>query len=232
MTLRFQRYAIYWTPEPESRLARFGEAWFANALDETGAATQETFGLACDFARRATKTPARYGVHATLKAPFRLREGATEADLQKALDSFCAMRRGVDSGPLRLASFQGYLGLVLSSGKAGADWLAAECVTQFDHFRAPLSETDRNRRDLDGMSKLEAEYFEAFGYPYILSEFLFHVTLAGPMSDSELAQVREALEPRLAWLTAEPLKIGSLSLLGEPEGAGAFELLSRHRFKR
>ena len=88
MTARFQRYAIYWTPEPESRLTRFGEVWFANAGDDAHAGTLETFGLPAGFAYRATKTPARYGLHATLKAPFRLRENGAEAELQKALDIF------------------------------------------------------------------------------------------------------------------------------------------------
>ena len=69
-------------------------------------------------------------------------------------------------------------------------------------------------------------------YPYILSEFLFHVTLAGPLSDVELDEINRALEPQLASLAPEPLTIGSLSLLGEPEGGGRFQLINRHRFQR
>src|SRR5208337_1729818 len=107
---RFQRYAIYWTPEPGSDLEAFGRRWFGQAA--------ERFGLAPDLARRAVKNPARYGLHATLKAPFRLREGARACDLQRALDAFCAARRGPSGGAFVPAIFQGYLGLVLSGRTA------------------------------------------------------------------------------------------------------------------
>lgn len=222
MTQRFQRYAIYWTPEPDSNFAAFGKSWFA---------APASFGLSSDLAARAVKSPARYGLHATLKAPFRLHDGARESDLQQALDSFCAVRRAPKGGALMLARFQGYLGLVLSRKTSDIDWLAAECVTGFDRFRAPLDESDRDRREHHRLSPAEASFFETFGYPYVLSEFQFHVSLAGPLDDGELGQVAEALEPHVAPFMKEKLKIQSLSLLGEANGGGAFEVISRHRFR-
>ncbi len=224
MTTRFQRYAIYWTPEPGSDFEAFGERWFGTA--------RQTMGLAPDLALRAVKTPARYGLHATLKAPFRLRKDASAGDLQHALDAFCAVRRALSGGALVPAFFQDYLGLVLSERMADIDWLAAECVTHFDAFRAPLDEGDRDRRAHATFSAEERELFETFGYPYVLSAFKFHVSLAGPLGLAELNEVAVALKPYLAPFMAGPLTIGSLSLLGEPEGGGVFEILSRHRFPR
>jgi hypothetical protein len=136
MTERFQRYAIYWTPEPGSDLASFGERWFG--------AAGETFGLPPSLAARAVKSPARYRLHATLKAPFRLREGIGAGDLQDALDSFCASRRGPSGGALALATFQNYLGLVLSARTTDIGWLAAECVTHFDMCSALFVFTSRS----------------------------------------------------------------------------------------
>ncbi len=224
MSRTFQRYAIYWTPEPESELAKFGASWLANSY--------EIPGLPFNLAARATKTPARYGLHATLKAPFRLRADASEADLQAALDNFCTMRRAPLGGCLKLSRFQGYLGLVLASRKAEIDWLAAQCVTQFDSFRAPLSEDDRDRRESGNWVEQEATFFAEFGYPYVLSSFEFHVTLAGPLNDEEIELVERVLAPHVAPFTGHPLKIDSLSLLGEPHGGGSFQPISRHRFKR
>src|SRR6516225_3819254 len=117
MSQPFQRYAIYWTPEPGSDFASFGDRWFGPA--------GESFGLPPTLFARATKTPARYRLHATLKAPFRLRDGARAEDLQDALDAFCAARRQPSGGALTLAIFQNYLGLVLSARTANIDWLAA-----------------------------------------------------------------------------------------------------------
>ena len=54
------RYAIYYTPPPETALARFGAAWFA----------RDAPGL---------DAPRRYGFHGTLKVPFRLAAGTDEA---------------------------------------------------------------------------------------------------------------------------------------------------------
>lgn len=224
MSRTFQRYAIYWTPEPDSELAKFGASWLANSY--------EIPGLPSDLSTRATKTPARYGLHATLKAPFRLRANASEADLQAALDEFCAMRRAPLGGCLKLSRFQGYLGLVLAAGKAEIDWLAAQCVTQFDSFRAPLDASDRDRRILGDYSGQETIFLEEFGYPYVLSAFEFHVTLAGPLNGEEIELVERVLAPHVAPFTGHPLKIDSLSLLGEPENGSAFQLISRHRFKR
>lgn len=231
VTRSFQRYAIYWVPEPGSALAKFGECWFANGSDSGTDLARETFGLPHTLACRATKAPSHYGIHATLKAPFRLRENTTEAELQGALEAFCAARRRVTGGPLKLSRFQGYLGLVLSNAAADADWLAEQCVILFDRFRAPLDETDRQRREIGGMNPAEGAFFEAFGYPYVLSEFQFHVSLAGPLDEADLEAVEAALGPPLRSFEQEPLRIESLCLLGEPQGDGNFTVISRHRFR-
>jgi hypothetical protein len=222
MTGRFERYAIYWTPEPGSDFALFGDRWFGPA--------RESFGLAPALAARAVAAPARYRLHATLKAPFRLREAARAPDLQDALDSFCALRLGPSGGALTPAIFQNYLGLVLSARTADIDWLAAECVTHFDRFRAPLDSTDRDKRAEALFSPAEQAFFESYGYPYVLSAFRFHISLAGPLKPAELNEVSAALAPQLAPFLAAPFRIDSLSLLGEPHGGGVFEPVSRHPF--
>jgi Protein of unknown function (DUF1045) len=223
MTDRFQRYAIYWTPEPGSDFASFGDRWFGPAA--------ESLGLDPSLAARAVRSPARYGLHATLKAPFRLRDGIHLRDLQNALDSFCASRRGPSGGALTLGTFQNYLGLVLSARAADIGWLAAECVTHFDRFRAPLNGDDRDRRAEASFSPVERAFFESYGYPYVLSAFRFHISLAGPLPPSELNEVSAALAPQLAPFMATPFRLGSLSLLGEPHGGGIFEPVSRHPFR-
>ena len=71
---------------------------------------------------------------------------------------------------------------------------------------------------------------EEFGYPYVLSAFQFHVTLAGPLSDAELNEVAAKLEPHLAPFLTEPCVIDGLTLLGERD-SGLFEIVSRHPFR-
>ncbi len=126
------------------------------------------------------------------------------------------------------AFFQGFFGLVLSRRTADIDWLAAECVTRFDSFRAPGG---RSGVPPDGeLSAQEEAFVEEFGYPYVLSAFQFHVTLAGPLSDAELNEVAAKLEPHLAPFLTEPCVIDGLTLLGERD-SGLFEIISRHPFR-
>ncbi len=221
MRQRYARYAIYWTPQPGSALAAFGERWFAEPARMSG--------LAPELASAAVKAPARYGLHATLKAPFPLREDVSTEDLQRALDAFCAKRRPPCGGAFVPAFFQGWFGLVLSRHTAEIDWLAAGCVTHFDGFRAPggLSGVPADGE----LSAQEAVFAKEFGYPYVLSAFQFHVTLAGPLGEAALNQVAAALQPHLAPFLREPVGIGGLTLLGEREDGGIFETISRHPFR-
>ena len=220
MRERFQRFAIYWTPAPETAMAEFGAMWFGGF---------ETFGLPAELAARATKAPAVYGLHATFKAPFRLKDDVAAEALRDALDDFCASRRAFGPGRLILDHHQHYLTLMLSGTEADIDWLAAECVTRFDHIRAP-SDEEHARRELDSLSPQEEVFLKEFGYPYVLSAFRFHISLAGPLDSAELDAVAKALEPHLAPFMREPFEIKALSLLGETRSAGAFEVISRHRF--
>ncbi len=221
MRERFQRFAIYWTPLPETAIAEFGALWFGGF---------ETFGLAPELADRATKAPAVYGLHATIKAPFRLKDGVAPEVLRDALENFCANRRAPAATRLMLGHYQRYLTVMLNGNEADVDWLAAECVTHFDTFRAPFGEKEDTRAEMDDLSPQEAAFLREFGYPYVLSAFRFHISLAGPLESAELDEAANALEPHLASFMSEPFQIQDLSLLGEPRSGGVFEVISRHRF--
>ncbi len=218
MRERFQRYAIYWTPLPETAMAEFGALWFGGF---------ETFGLAPELAARATRAPAVYGLHATLKAPFRLKDDVAPEALRDALENFCPNRRAPAAGRLKLGHYQRYLTLMLNGNEAEVDWLAAECVTHFDKFRAPFDEEEDTREEMDDLSPQETAFLREFGYPYVLSAFRFHISLAGPLESAELDEVESALEPHLASFMSEPFQIQDLSLLGEPRSGDVFEVISR-----
>jgi hypothetical protein len=220
-TVHHSRYAIYWTPEPGSGLANLGERWFAGPAQMTG--------LAPELAARAVAAPARYGLHATLKAPFPLRPDTSAEALRHALDAFCAKRRAARGGAFSPAFFQGFFGLVLSADTAEVDWLAAQCVTHFDGFR---DRSGTSGVPPDGpLTPLEQAFEAEFGYPYILSIFQFHVTLAGPLPLAELEAVAASLAPHLEPFGQAPVRIGGLTLLGERSDTGRFEALSRHAFQ-
>jgi hypothetical protein len=226
--MTYERYSIYWLPGPRTALAALARNWLGGD-PETGEAwsARERHGLDADLVERATASPRRYGCHATIKAPFRLREDATEADLSAALADFCHRRRHVSAGRLRLHPLSRYLALTLADRAAEVDWLADECVTHFDSFRAPLSEADQARRPRD-LPPLALQHLEQFGYADIFSRFLFHITLAGPLEAGDLTRVTAALAPAVEPFTGETFSIEDLCLCGDPGQGGLFKVLSRH----
>ncbi len=226
--MSYERYAIYWVPAPDSPLAAFARGWFGAEV-ETGealAAPRADLGLDAALVERATASPRRYGIHATIKAPFRPREGASADELAGTLAAFCARRRRIRSAPLRLHRFSRYLALVLSGDHTDIGWLADDCVTHFDRFRDPLNGDDRARRQGD-LPPDATLLLEQFGYADIFHRFLFHITLAGPLDEAELNAVETALTPAVAPLTAAPFTFEDLCLCGDPGGAGLFRVLAR-----
>ena len=230
--MTYERYAIYWSPEPGTPLAGFARNWLGGDPEPGGHwATRELYGLDADLVERGTASPRRYGCHATIKAPFRLRDDANAADLSGALADFCARRRPVRGGRLHLHRLSHYLALTLADARAEIEWLADECVTHFDSFRAPLSEAERARRPRD-LPPLAREHLEQFGYADIFSRFLFHITLAGPLEAAELARVQAALAAAVEPCTRELFAIEELCLCGDPGQGGLFKVLSRHPLTR
>jgi hypothetical protein len=216
--MNFERYAIYWMPPVSSPMEQFARRWFGG---------EDSFGLEPGLAARAVKTPKRYGVHATLKAPFRLMPGMLPEDLSAELERFCARRRRIVTAPLALERFPSYLALCPSGRRAELEWLASECVVHFDRFRAPLNGGDRDRR-MGELGPREQAHFEQFGYPYVFDRFYFHISLAGPLEPRELDSVSAALRPHLADCARADFVISELCLCGDPGDGRDFEVIGRY----
>jgi len=227
MSESFARYAIFWLPPDDSALAQFGRDWFGVCPERGEVGQPMRFGLPDALAAEAIARPHRYTLHGTIMAPFRPDEGVTSAMIADELHSFCARRASRRTGPLRLARLTRHLALIPEGGTAGLDWLAADCVTHFNRFRTPTSDDDLARFPPDQHPPRQRQQAREFGYPYVLSDFIFHVTLAGPLEPEQLGQVEAALGPQVAPMTAEPFEIGSLCLLGETDQATPFRLIAR-----
>src|SRR3979409_89519 len=90
----YPRYAIYYAAAPNSDLDRFGahllgyDAFTGDELPFPEGITE----AAPDW-RDLSADPRKYGFHATLKAPFSLASGKTEAELFAACSAFAATPR-------------------------------------------------------------------------------------------------------------------------------------------
>ena len=183
------RYAIYYAPVAEDPLWRFGSHCIGYDA-ETGAELQvpQSATLSQDDWLALTQEPRRYGFHATLKAPFHLAEGSSEDDLIESLAQFAAARHSFRLEDVEVRAIGNFVALTPGQPKAVLQDLASDCVTGFDRFRAPLGESDLARRLASPLTPRQKAFLEKWGYPYVMEEFRFHMTLT-----SSLSSVQQAL---------------------------------------
>lgn len=209
------RYAVYFAAEEGSALAHFGNAWLGGRAP----------GVAPDL----IDEPRLYGFHATLKPPFRLAEGLHATALHDALAEFARNRRPFAEPPPVLARLDGFLAFRLSRPSPAVDELAAACVRGFDRFRAPLTGAERAKRLAAPLSERQQRLLDQWGYPYVLDQFRFHLTLTRRLRDDETPIVALATELAAAVLAA-PVEFRSLCLFEQAEPGAVFALTARFPF--
>ena len=216
----------------ESELWRFGcDVIGRDAL--TGA-SRDGFALEgytpADW-RNMTSDPRRYGFHATLKAPFRLRLDLDIADLTHSLAEFVRKFAAFDAGELSVGAVlmgdgRAFAALRPQGGLNELRSFEASVVRALDHLREPASAGDRKRRNLARLTPRQAYYLDAWGYPYVLDEFRPHFTLTNAIADAD--RVARLLQQEFRLRVASPaLRVDALTLFGESEPGGEFKIVRR-----
>ena len=214
------RFAIYYLP-PDGALAAFGAAWLGWDI-ETG---QPHHHFELPGLDAVTQAPRKYGFHATLKPPFHLAEGATPCALSDAVANLARKTPAAKADGLQIAPLGRFLALVPVGDAADIARVAADCVTTLDPFRAPPTEAELARRRGKGLNAAKEEMLQRWGYPHVLDEFRFHMTLTGRLAKDDIAPWRtkaRALLPR----TDHHFSLNSICLVGE-RADGHFELIKR-----
>lgn len=210
------RYAVYLTSPRHHALTRAAERWLGRSAF-TGATSAPEAPAEADAA-----TPARYGFHATMRAPFRLRDDRSEDALRDAFARFAA-EEGTIAARLTVASLANFVALVAPDQPA-IERAHAASLDAFEPFRAPLNAAEIARRRPERLDARGLALLEAYGYPHVLEHFRFHMTLSGPLAPEAIAPVREtAAEYFAAFLDArQPLVF---ALYVEREANGPFVIL-------
>jgi len=225
----YARWAVYYLPPPDGEtaaLAAAGAAWLGWDV-ETGCevAHPALSGLPVPVAG-LTATPRRYGFHATIKPPFRLARGTRPDALVAACAALCRDLSPVRLDGVRLTDLEGFLALTPAGDTAALDALAARVVAEFDAFRAPAPAQEIARRRAAGLTARQDALLARWGYPYVMEEFGFHMTLTGRLTPDVRDPVATVLVDWLAPALPRPFTVGHLALAGE--GAdGRFRLVAR-----
>jgi putative phosphonate metabolism protein len=219
-----KRFAIYYAPS-QGGFADAAAAWLGwDAVQGCAVAQPRIAGLDMPS---LTAEPRRYGFHGTLKPPFRLAEGQDRAGLETALADFAKGRAPVAAGPLRLTRIGPFLAFVPGEPLAALAALAADTVTAFEPFRAALTDAEVARRRPEQLTARQRALLDRYGYPYVMEEFRFHLTVTGPLAEGEAARAEAAAQDWFAPHLGVPMRTRDLCLFGEEE-AGRLHLLSRH----
>lgn len=224
------RYAVYWSPRPETALAAFGRNWLGRDA-ETGQHLDPLINrsLAAEGWCAVVGEPARYGFHATLKPPFRLAPEMTLAALEEATRSLAAMTASLAPFRLRLASLDGFLALIPMDPVPGMADLAARCVASLDPFRAAADADELARRRAAGLTPAQDALLQRWGYPFVMDEFRFHITLTRKLAPGARAVFEPVLAPLASRACAAPIEIADLCLFEQPEPRAPFNIRRRFR---
>ena len=217
------RLALYWAPDAEDPLHAAGSAWLGRDAG-TGAALPQPAVGGIDLAE-ATADPRGYGLHATLKPPFRLADGYAAA--RDAAAALAARTAPFDLPPLAVHDLDGFLALRETAPCPALGALADACVEALDAHRAPATEAEIARRRPERLSPGQRAHLARWGYPYVFEEWRFHVTLTRRLKPEEKAAILPAVSAYLGEAPGLPRRVGAVALFVQPAPGAPFTIAER-----
>lgn len=228
------RYAIYFAPEHGSTLDRIGAEILGRHASGPDELTQPRLpGLTPERFRELTASPRRYGLHATLKPPFFLADQHDESALLENVAHVAARMRAFDLPGLELAELGSFFALTLTAPCPELEDLARICVTVPDPFRRPPSPEELARRRAKGLTPNQERLLTLWGYPYVLEEMRFHLTLTGSIHDpQEREHIRAGLAALLAPILHKPVPMLDICVFRQSTQEEPFTILERFALTR
>jgi putative phosphonate metabolism protein len=228
----YPRYAIYYAPAPGSDLDRFGGhllGYDAHSGDDLRFPDEITKSVP-DW-RDLTKEPRKYGFHATLKAPFSRSPAKSEAELLAACKAFANKPRPIPVIRPVVGAISGFVAVIPAEPSAELSRLAADCVREFDPFRAPLTSEDRARRNPSQLTPSQREHLDGWGYPYVMEDFRFHMTLTGRLTAERRELVLKMLRNSFSAIDLKSLAVDRIALFRQDDVDRPFRIVSHWQFR-
>lgn len=224
------RYSVYFAPADETPLATFGQRTLRRDVAGKPFATFDNDYSDKHVAERLSATPAHYGFHATLKAPFSLNAESSESQLLADVEFFASQQSPILLDTLQPRKLDGFAALTLEPDSLLVNQLASDCVERFERYRAPLREADIRRKLNAGLNELQRDYLNRYGYPYVKSEFRFHMTLTGKLDVSIDLPYTHWLEEQYRALVPSPPTLDRLAVFFQADRESAFVRMAEFEF--
>jgi putative phosphonate metabolism protein len=227
------RVAIYFAPPTDSVLWNAGSKWLGRCAATNNPVQQPVVkSLTAAQLSELTAEPRRYGWHATLKAPFRLGDGASFRDVCDAMQALSKGREPFELPHLTASRMGQFLALRPMQTPLELERLAADCVKQLQPLARTLSKDDLDRRRRAGLTPDQDRLLTLWGYPYVLEHYRFHFSLTGPLTGltaENLAHLLEAASDHFHVLPA--CQIDRISIFVEQTPGAPFRLIEQFCFQ-
>ena len=220
------RYAIYYAPPKGTALDQFGAEMlgYDARVGSTLPFPKDVVEEQPDW-HHLSEDPRKYGFHATLKAPMVLADGRTEHALLAACAEFANTARPIPRIIPVVNSISGFIAVIPDERSSELERLAADAVCAFDSFRAPLTAKDRARRNPAKLTPRQVDYLDRWGYPYVMEEFRFHMTLTGRLDEAKRERVIVMLRQCFARLKLTELAVDRIALFKQTDARARFTII-------
>jgi len=225
------RYAIYYVPARDTPLAEFGAGMLGYDLARGTARDRlDIPGIGEAKLLRLTRRAARYGFHATLKAPFALAAGCSRIDVLKVAAEVADRCHAVEICALELTRLGNFFALTPERASAELDALAAAFVQHLDPLRA-VQARDEVKWPPGKLSPRQGELLDRWGYPYVFDQFRFHMTLTDALAADAAAEIGGALRHVATDIIGKPLMIDAVTVVEEAGPTSPFRGIARLRLR-
>ncbi len=222
----YEEFAIHWVPQQGSLLAEFGVGWTGWCAERGMRSNQPEYRWMRRGRPEVPGTTALHGLHAPLKAPFRLAKGrsawALDHDLIALAQSFPMVRLP----RFELCVHDGRVVLSLARPCRSALSLIRSLETVVRPFEAEPGYLQYSGSlgvagvDLPGM----AAWTDFEG----TSVSRFHVPLSDRMELDRAFDIVDTLTEHLSQVLREPHLLGDLALMGNPGRGRPWRLVERY----
>jgi len=214
-----KRAAVYWAPSRSDPLWAAGCAWLGRDAESGAPCPQPPLpGIA-----ELTAEARRYGFHATLRPPVRL---ATHWDeFREAVRDVARATKPFALPPLEIAEIGGFLALREAAPCPALQDLADRCVAATNPHCLPPSAEEYTRRRAAGLSSPQEATLQRWGYPYVMGEWFFHLTLSRRLSAGERQTVRMCAAAHFESVLDGPRSIDDIAIF--TQGDGDFRIAER-----
>jgi hypothetical protein len=213
------RVAVYYAPAAEDPLWARGCRWLGRD-PATGASLKQpdVEGIAAH-----TTDPRRYGFHATLKPPMRLAERLD--DFLSDVERLARRLESFDLPTLSVQKISRFVALCPTAPSPALQALADACVTELDAHRRP-EDPEALAKRAAGRSIRQLGYLQRWGYPLVLEDWRFHMTLSNSTDHESLLPNAEKF---FADALAMDRRVENLTVFVEHEPNTPFQILTTFR---